>query len=250
MNNKRPVSFPTLFTILKGYKPFFILGLTFSVLSVFILTPVLIAITIFTKSPYEKYDFKAIEKYGIEATATITGIDVLYNTTINGEHPRVISYLYYEDGQSYSDNFKTLMSNNSVQINLKDTIKIKVYNHQSIIENMKPFSFPYYIFYILPLVFLMVGIPFLIAGLIPGLKKLRLYQYGDIKDAIIVALYPKLPYGKNNFRPYVLVEYYFINTMGQKIKGRSNSYDINSLKVGDKIKVYVSENGNSESCLA
>lgn len=62
--------------------------------------------------------------------APITSIKVDENTTVNNVYPKIISYEYYVDGQPHSDQFKTLQTDGGATLQLKETIKIKMYNQQ------------------------------------------------------------------------------------------------------------------------
>ena len=179
MNNKRKVGFGVLFNLLKSKGPVSVVGFVFIVLSVFVFLPFLFLFSIVFSGQNDSYDFKAIEKNGIEKNATITYIKTLYNIEINGEHPIVISYEYDLTGNKVKDKYETLDLEKTVNFGVGTNIKILTYLNKAIIKDVEPYSFPYYLFYLLPGLFFFIGVVLLLPGLIPALKTFKLYKTGS-----------------------------------------------------------------------
>jgi hypothetical protein len=107
--------------------------------------------------------------------------------------------------------------------------------------------------------FFKILIPFLIIGLtLLGLLYLRvrgeitLYKHGEIKEAEIVSMTPKNGLPISGIGQGVTVNYQYKATRGQSILGESFTSDytiLNSKKQGDLIKIFVSADSESKSCL-
>lgn len=250
--NKREVTFSNLIKLIKNRRPFSILGVVFVFSSIFILTPSILFLTNSFIEPYEKYDFDKIEQNGIEQTAKIVDLRPVNNVTINGEHPSKISYEFLNNGLTKSDKFQTMDLDKTNEIKIGDEIKIKTFENQSKIQNLEPFTFPFYLFYILPLIFLLVGIPFLLIGLIPALREYNLYKNGIVKEGTIISLTPNSGLPITNIGQSILINYYYLSSNGEKIFGKSKTTDFSIMtekKAEDKIKLFVSESDETKSCI-
>jgi len=253
MNNKRQVNWSILYNLLKGKRPFAIIGLVFTCLAIFALFPLIFIISASVKEPYEKYDLEEIRNNGVEKSAKITSIRSVNNVTINGDHPEIISYDYENNGISCTDKFETLDLEKTTDYTIGKEIKILVYQNQTMIKGLEPFSFPVYFFYILPIMFLIIGSILLLIGLIPALKTLNLYKTGVVKEAHIVSIISNAgSFPMRGLRQTFSVNYYFFNELGNKVFGESATGDIlflNDKKAGDTIKIFVSETDERRSCL-
>lgn len=253
MDSKRQVGWGVLYNLLKAKRPFAIIGLIFTSLSIFVMLPTILILSSSLNEPYEKYDFDAIQKKGILKDAKIIDIVPLENVTINGLHPDLVSYEYNDNGQMITDKFETLDREITKSFRVGDSVNVLSYNNQSAIKGLEPFSFPFHLFYILPAIFLLIGIPFLLIGLIPALKTFNLYKTGIIKEANVVSI--ESNGGLVAFRgqqPNFLVNYYFPDEFGGKVFGASPTTDyliLNQTKAGDPVKIFVSESDNNKSCL-
>jgi len=253
MENKRRVELSVLYKLLKAKRPFAIIGLIFTFLSIFVMFPLILILSATLKEPYEKYDFNAIKENGVEKKAKITDIASINNVTINGLHPDLISYEYNNKGQTISDKFETLDREITKSYEVGKVITVLSYNNQSVIKSLEPFGFPFGMFLIMPAIFLLIGIPFLLIGLIPALKTFNLYKTGIIMDANVVSI--ESNGGLIAFRGQqasFLVNYYFSDSIGGKVFGASSTTDyliLNETKAGDSVKIFVAENNNSKSCL-
>ena len=253
MNSRRQVNFRILFNLLKGKGSIFFIGTLFTSLAIFVFIPLAVILSATLKAPYEKYDFKAITANGILKDAEIMAIDPVYNVTINGEHPDVISFVFENNGQKTSDKFETLDLEKIANFSEGTKIKILFYQNQAMIKDLKPFAFPVYLFYLFPVLFLIPGIPLLLIGLIPALKTFNLYKKGVIKDAYVVSMNAGSGiFPIRSFQQKIALDYYFLDEFGSKIFGKSTTTDfliLNEKKAGDIIKVFVSEKDEGNSCL-
>lgn len=250
--NKRQVTFLNLITLIKSRRPFSILGIVFLFSSLFIILPSILFMTKSFIEPFEKYDFEQIEQNGTEQIAKITDLRPVNNVTINGEHPLRISYEYIEKDVTKTDKFQTMDLDKTNEMKIGNKIKIKTFENQSKIQNLEPFTFPFYVFYILPLIFFILGSIFSFIGLIPALRDYNLYKNGIIKEATLISMVPNSGLPISGIGQSILINYYYEGKNGQKIFGKSKTSDFSIMveyKVEDKIKVFVSENDETKSCL-
>ena len=87
---------------------------------------------------------------------------------------------------SIVDKFETMDLTAAPDIGIGKEVKILSFQNQSMIKGLKPFSFPYYIFNLIPMIFVLIGIPFLLSSIVPALKSYNLYKNGIIFSLIIV----------------------------------------------------------------
>ena len=250
--NKREVTFSNLITLIKNRRPFSILGIVFVFSSIFILLPSILFMTNSFIEPYQQYDFDKIEQNGTEQNAKITDLRPVNNVTINGEHPLKISYEFLDNGLTKSDKFQTMDLEKTNEMKIGSEIKIKTFEHQSKIQNLEPFTFPFYMFYILPLIFLIVGIPFLAIGLVPALRDYNLYKNGNVKEATIISMLPNSGLPISGIGQSILINYYYLSSNGEKIFGKTKTTDFSIMtekKAEDTIEIFVSENDETKSCL-
>jgi hypothetical protein len=251
---RREVRLGILFNLLKGRGPFAIIGIIFTALSLLVFIPLLIILPRALMNPYQKYDFKEIEKNGVEKIAKVTDLKSVVNVSVNYEHPEIIGYQYENNGQTVTDKFETLDLDKVGNVNVGSEIAVLVYRNQSIIKGLTPFSFPVGLFYILPGIFLTVGIPFLLIGLVPALRTFNLYKTGIIKDAYVVSVSVNATgiLSVRGIKQNVLIDYYFWDDFKNKVFGESRTTDfllLNEKKAGDLIKIFVSESDENRNCL-
>jgi hypothetical protein len=251
---ERKVNFGILFNLLKGRGPFAIIGIVFTTLSIFVFIPLLLILPGALMHSYEKYDFKEIEKNGIEKVAKVTDLKLVSNVSVNYEHPKIVGYQYENSGQLISDKFETLDLDKITNVNVGSEITILVYQNQSMIKGLTPFSFPIHLFYLFPGIFLTIGIPFLLIGFIPALRTFNLYKTGVVKDAYVVSMSLNSIgiFPVRSARQNILVNYYFWDDFKNKIFGESTTTDyliLNEKKEGDLIKIFVSESDENKNVL-
>lgn len=250
--NKREVTFSNLIKLIKDRRPFSIIGIVFVFSSIFILLPSVLFLTKSFIEPYEKYDFDKIEQNGIEQTAKIIDLRPVNNVEINGEHPLKISYEYINNDATKSDKFQTMDLEKTNEMKIGNEIKIKTFENQSKIQNLEPFTFPFYVFYILPIIFFVLGSIFSIIGLVPALRDYNLFKNGIVKDGTIISLTPNSGLPITNIGQSILINYYYLSSNGQKIFGKSKTTDFSIMtekKAEDVIKLFVLENNESKSCI-
>lgn len=153
--------------------PFSIIGLIFIMVAFFVIIPSLFLLDRLLKDPYERYNYKEIVDRGESKNARITGITVKKNVTFNGIHPRVIAYEYLHQGAGFADKFQTLEVEQVDSLSKKDSINVFVLNKESVIGNLKPYTFPFMILWPAPAIFLVFGIPMFCFGHLAGWKKVR-----------------------------------------------------------------------------
>jgi len=247
----RQVGLKTIFDLVKQKRTHFSVGLIFTLIP-FAFGAILLLVTTLIDSDLPDLDYDNVDKNGKLTTATITDIETQSNITINNEHPSIISYKYNGDGKETENQYRTLDPDRVSRMNLGDTIQVKYLADSSVIVGLEPFEFPFDMFF-------KILIPFLIIGLVMlGLLYLRirgeidLYRSGEIKDAEIVSMTPKSGLSISRIGQGVTVNYQYKTTRGQSILGESFTSDytiLNSKKQGDLIKIFVSADNESKSCL-
>ncbi|MFC4231967.1 hypothetical protein ACFOW1_08700 [Parasediminibacterium paludis] len=161
-----------LLEVFKTKFPFPLIGFVFIIIPVVTLIPVRYFLESI-KDTCEKYDHTAIAAKGKDLKATVTELQTQYNVTINeAYHPQIITYTY-NDGQVKTDKFKTLIDPDKPTFKVGDTLNIRLYKGETIIKNLEPYSFPVFLFYTLPIIFLIIGIPLFLMGLLPVLRKYK-----------------------------------------------------------------------------
>jgi hypothetical protein len=248
---KRHVPVTAIFKLLRGRKPFGIIGLFFIIIS---LASVIVMFAVESKvsEPYAKYDHAAINQKGVNKDGVITGLDSKTNVSVNGEHPVVISYDYKEGGKTVSDKFQTFELQKIANFKQGDAIKIKSYNNQSLIAGLEPYSFPFYLVLIGPTIFLLVGTIFFMIGFIPAYRIYKLYQTGIVKEATVFSMLADSGNSRNNFGRAIIVNYYYFDSRSNKIFGTTITSDLSVLhemRPDDKTKIFVSETDETKSCL-
>ncbi|MDO7887121.1 hypothetical protein [Hymenobacter cheonanensis] len=249
----RPVPLTVLLKLSRLRGPAGVLGLVFVLGSLFVLTPaLLVASRNFTQS-YERYDYDAIRDHGTVATAHIISITPVLNTTINGEHPRVISYTYPSPAGNVADQFQTLELAKLGGLQAGDTIRIRALNQQSIIPSLRPFSFPFGYFFILPGVFLLVGLPFFLWGFLPAWRAYQLYRHGIVRKATVTGISSRvISTSRHSQQSVLVVSYDYASLTGQKLAGESPTDDlllVREKKFGDAVDIFVSDTDETKSCL-
>lgn len=250
--NKREVSFSNFITLIKNSGPFSIIGIVFDFVAVFILLPMILLMSNTFSEPYEKYDFDAIEKNGTMKTATITDVQSVDNVSVNNRHPLKIIYEFSDKDSMKTDAFQTMDFYKAQDFKVGLKIQIKTFENESKIQNLKPFAFPFFVFYILPFIFFTIGSIFLIIGLIPVLKDYDLYKNGIVKEGFIISMIPNSGLPITNIGQSILINYYYVGSNGQKIFGKSKTKDFSIMienKPGDSIKLFASEKDETKSCM-
>lgn len=148
--------------------PMSIIGLVFTCVALFVMVPIQFVMPKLLQEPYERYNYKEIVQKGECVTARVNDVEVKYNVTVNGIHPRVISYDYVYQGSTFADKFQTMEVKQADALLTNDSINVSVWKGASVINNRKLFTFPFQLFWIMPAIFLLVGLPMLYQGHLAG----------------------------------------------------------------------------------
>jgi hypothetical protein len=157
----------------KSKSPFSIIGLIFIILAIFVLIPLLFILDNLLKEPYERYNYKEIVRHGEIKNARITGIKIKTNVRFNDINPRVISYAYMSQGSIFTDKFQTVDIEQVDSLSKKDSIIVFVWNGESVIHKIKPYTFPTRLLLNMPMIFLFIGIPMACLGHLAGMRNIR-----------------------------------------------------------------------------
>jgi hypothetical protein len=251
MNTSRPISNSTYLALIKQSPKIAKLGIIFTAISILILIPSVVLISAAATEKYEKYDYTKIKAEGTSVVARVTDIETNYNTTINGVHPSIISYSYSHNGAESDDKFATLAPDKVSRMAIGDNLDVKVLGNESVITTLKPYRFPFYMFFLIPLPFLVLGLCGLTYLIIRIRKIIKLYKYGHIKKAKLVSLMLQSGSPVTNFGQRIMAYYTYNTHSGQTIFGESVTNDfmlLNEKKQGDMIDIFVSDD-EMKSCL-
>lgn len=248
----RPVRLKTVIEIINKKPLLLKMGAIFSIVGASLGTVFIIVIPLLGQNDVPEMDYKAISESGQTATATITGIETQYNLTINNQHPSILSYRYMTDGEFRESKFKTLSPDKVNRMHVGDSISIKHMNGKSIITSLEPFDFPFGLFFTLPIVFLLLGLPCVVLFVHQIRNEVRLMKFGIITDAEVIAIThkPGLPLSKAGQGVKIHYQY---RTMYDKTYLNdcftSDLSYLNSLRQGDIIKIFVSPEDGSKSII-
>ena len=195
------------------------------------------------KSPYDRYDYEHIVQRGQSATATIDALETVGNITINGEHPIRIAYHYTANSTIQRDVFQNFDSSQTQALKPGDSLPIKYYQGQSVVANLSSYRFPYFVFYLMSLVFMVIGLPFLLIGLLPAIKKFNLYKTGIKQQANLISMIPNAGLAARALGQNVLVNYYFTGPAGERIFDKATTPDFSILNHKKPDELYLSRSG-------
>lgn len=251
--DKRKVGFNILLRLIRSKGPIATMGLIFTILSVVILFPLVIILSVVLRNPYAKSDVDKIKSQGVEKNATITNIKIISNVTVNDAHPVVLTYSYTVGSQTLTDKFEALVDYYKIEgLKVGDKIPVLDYNGQSIVKNLEPYSFPVGLFYLLPGIFFIIGSIFLLTALFPALRIYNLYKKGIIKDAQIVSMSIENNIPFTSGRQNLIVDYFYNDAYENQTLGEAKTDDmllLHEKKSGDTIKIFVSETDDQLSCI-
>ncbi|HLA56252.1 MAG TPA: hypothetical protein VK623_09140 [Flavobacterium sp.] len=251
MNTPRSIGYSTYLALIKQSPKIAKLGIVFTAISVFVLIPAVVLISAAATEKYEKYDYAKIKSEGTSVVAKITDIETNYNTTINGVHPSIISYSYSHNGAESDDKFATLAPDKVSHMAVGDNLDVKVLGTESVITTLKPYRFPFFMFLMIPLPFLVLGLCGLTYMIIRIKKIIKLYQYGNVKEAKLVSLMLQSGSPVANFGQRIMAYYTYTTHSGKTVFGESVTNDfmlLNEKKQGDMIDIFVSDD-ETQSCL-
>lgn len=246
----RPVHYRTILEVLNTRPVQFVIGLVFTILGI---AMTILFTTLFTTvdSDIPQVDYAQVIERGQPTTATITALTEQTNVTINNVHPTIISYHYSAYGRQVESKFKTLSPDQVSTLKVGDTVPIKYLDTASVITSLEPFAFPTWVFSIFPLIFVVVGLPFVIYLYVFARGQIHLYQYGTVAQAQVVSMTHKTVRTKPR-RSQVEIHYQYKAHNGQPLLGSALSSDmtlLNTLKQGDPLKIFVSPEDQTRSTL-
>jgi hypothetical protein len=251
LQEPRKVHYQTIIELIKKRSMLLKMGAIFSLVGIVISLVFLIVFPLLGHDVPE-VDYSIINEKGETITGTITNIETQYNVKINNQHPSIISYRYLTDGKSFESKFKTLSPDQVDKMEVGDSIPIKHLNGKSIIISLAPFSFPFGMFFTIPLVFLLIGLPCLLLLIYQIRNEIQLLKFGTITEAEVISMThkPGLPISKIGHG--VQIHYQYKTSYNKTYLANGFTSDLsllNTIKQGDVIKIFVSSEDESKSTL-
>jgi hypothetical protein len=246
---QREVGLKTIFNLLQQWRALLIIGVGFTLIP-FFFAVILLSVNSLNDSGVPEVDYDQVSKNGKQVNARITGIETQSNITIDNEHPSIISYEYTGDNGSTTGIYRSLDPDKIDRMNIGDTINVKHLNGSSIILGLEPFALPFRLFAAILIPFLCVGLIVLTILVVKMRGKISLYRSGDVRDAELVSMSTKN--GRYGHAQGVIVNYQYKSARGQSMLGESYTSDLSILgtkRQGDLIKIFVSPEDESKSCL-
>lgn len=198
-------------------------------------------------------DYDQIMEKGSATTGKVTHIQTLYNVTINGVHPSIISYKYSANGRDIDAEFYVLETTKVDNLSVGDSLEVKYLNDESALTSFDQYNGSWV--FIFPLIFLLIGIiPISILWFIVS-KTINLYKHGRVAVAEVLSMTRDQVTVRSIFsKPKLtsVVHYQYKDVMGKMLLGEAKTIDqamINSIKTGDTIKIFVSPDNESRSTL-
>lgn len=259
MDQPRQVSLKTVYVLAKAQPTWIKTSIWFLFISLFMLI-FFAALLPTVASNVPSVDHAQINERGMSTEGTITGIETQHNVTINNQHPSIISYSYLAGEKKIESKFKTLDTDKVDRLSVGDAIVVKHLNGESTLPSLEPFDSEYLMFLFGPAILVLIAaIPFMI-GVQRIRKAVRLYKYGTIADAEVLAIdriqQPRLFYFFviGFFKPSdgSKVNYQYKGASGKTYLNEVFTPDMlpaNSLKYGDAIKIFISPEDESKSTL-
>jgi len=197
-------------------------------------------------------DFKLISKNGKETNGIVFYKDIVSNITINGVNPIKIVYEYKAGGNILKDSFQTMSVMTVKNWKKGDKITIKYFDGDSIIPELEPVKFPFWIIFVFDLVFVIIGLPFLVFSISGALKQRTLYINGIERDAKIISMAPVGRLIFSFIKDRFLVNYSYKKSNGQESFGKSSTTDltlINDKVKGDRIPILFDSSNEDRNCI-
>lgn len=251
MTKNRPLNFSTKINLVKKRPILAQFGILFTVIPLIILLPIsFIFSSLSDETP--NVDYESVFINGSMTSGVITNIETQFNISINQQHPSILTFSYLVDGIKKESKVSTLEPAKVAALQVGDSVQVKYLESESIVVGFKPYSFPSSLFFLIPLPFLLIGIPFLVILFVQVSKELNLYKNGIIREGEIIAMTPNSGLPITNLGQSVTIHYQFTSSNGERIIEKSKTTDFSVLsdkKKGEKARILVSENDESKSCL-
>jgi len=200
-------------------------------------------------------DHARIQAEGKEASGRVRRVEPVYNTVINGVHPERVLFTYVVDGQTANGSMDTLSVDLVSGWKPGDAITVKYLNGEATIPDLQTAEFPVELFVMMPLVFGILGLPFLIYALAGALRMRRLLRLGEMRRAKLFSMVPMQSFGmwgamflKTRFE----TSYTFEGEGGKVASGSSTTSDLgllNEKKKGDDIDILVVAGRDNETLI-
>lgn len=250
-DSSRSVKFSTKLNILKKKPIPMLFGFLFTLIPLFI---ILVLYIVFSSigNDVPVVDFDLINRKGKETSAVITNIETQYNIRINGIHPTIMSYKYSDQNKIHNFKYKTLSERKAEQLQIGDKITIKELQGSSIIPHLQPYKFSIGFFFLIPIPFLLIGLPFLFYAVISFRKELKLYKYGKVIKAKIISMIAKTGVRGSNMGQGIVIHYAYESIEGKKLGGESLITDYcvgDEKKKDDYISIFVLPENEEKSCI-
>ena len=221
----------------------------------FCIFPLLMAIPftfLFSSLTNEEPDFDKVLNLGKDSKGIVLYKDIVSNITINGVNPIKIIYEYEVDGNKIKDSFQTMSVMSVKNWQKGEQIIVRHFDGDSIIPELEPVNFPFWIFLMIPFIFVIIGLPFLIYAVHRALKKKKLYSKGHERTAKIISMAPVGKFIFSFFKDRFQINYSYTQFNGQEGFGKSTTTDlslINEKAKGDEVTILFDPNNEHLNCL-
>jgi hypothetical protein len=183
-----------------------------------------------------------IRSAGQEAKAEVVSVETVRNVDINGVNPRRIVFRYEVDGRMKQYSMDTMPSEETSDWKPGHQITIRYLGDEATIPSLQPLEFPMFLFLLMPVVFLSIGLPFLVYGIFRARRKLRVMRFGIVKKAQLLSLTPLSGYAGWFVKTRFEATYVFRGSNGNDVYGRSFTTDLvllNEKKKGDEVEILI-----------
>jgi hypothetical protein len=242
-NPPRIVGWDSFWNALKDYPRPLMFGIWATGISLFVFS---IFSSILPKQP----DAAKIQALGATAPAEVTNISIVKNLTINGVHPRRISFRYETDSGPQQGFMDTMAADEISDWKPGHPIIIRYLGKEATIPALPPVDLR--IFQFLPLLFSLIGLATLLHCLVRAQRKTTILKAGVPRDAALFAWVPVsariLWFTKTRFE----VTYSFPGIDGKELFGSSMTDDLallNEKKKGDTLQILILEDNPKRSVL-
>jgi hypothetical protein len=184
----------------------------------------------------------------MSTTGVILDIETQYSTTVDNEHPSIISYRYQDNGREVKSRIKTLDPDKVSRLSVGDSVIVKYLDDQSMIASMEPFEFPIDLFLLIPGAFFVAGLVIALIVAFATQQEIMLFKQGKVTKAEVLSI-TRMRIGRSES---LKVNYQYKGDSGRMHITEKRTKDIslaNSLKSGDTIKIFVSPADESKSTL-
>jgi hypothetical protein len=195
----------------------------------------------FPKEP----DRAKIMARGTDVPGRVRRVEPVYNETFDGVHPERVYFTYLSDGKTSEGAMDTLSLDMVSKWTAGDVITVRYLEGEATIPDLQAATFPTEVFVVMPLMFGLIGLPFLIYAVMGALGKRKVLMFGDVRRARLLSMVPVQSFGmfgsaflKTRFE----TNYSYLNDANEEIYGKSYTTDLvllNEKKRGDEIEVLV-----------